>query len=319
MNCKNHQDEKALYQCDGCKSFFCEGCLSVRKYTDKFTAYICKECGGKCEPLVDKRSPKIQRKVIHVKKPKIQRVEDREAGVSKAARQRDFDGEKPKFFRRLPGIFIFPLKGKGVFLILLATALMFGISELSLAYEVIGELSWVIFATYLVVYLFKVAEDSARGSYRLQSFPNLTYWTGAVKPLVYVSIAVLAYLGPAQIYFIFINNNFDLIYVILSGLGMFLLPMSFVEIILSRKISSLNPAKALIAIFQNFIQYIFLCTILLGLVFLLFFMTFDILVDYGQMGMVASYGSLVYILFLAVRLSGIFAHYHYQTTEKAIE
>ena len=305
MICKNHQDQAAACQCEKCQGYFCNSCAIIRKISDEFTAYICKECGGKCEPLAvgtakTKKADARDKKpieIVRVKTPETKR--DILANISVPRHL--------NFWFRLPGIFIFPLKGRGIPILIFASALCYGLFELQQFSKIAGLIFSVVFISYFLIFLFKVAEDSFNGFGSLQSLPGLHYWIKMAGPILWITSAVIFYLAPAHVYFIY-RSRFDLIYFFLLGAGLFLLPMSLAEIVISRKLHSLNPVCVVGGIAKTSAAYFIMYFLMLGFVLSIFYFNSEFSMKDQRLSLAICQLFMVYILLIEARLLGVFAN-----------
>ncbi len=316
MNCKNHQDKQAGYQCAKCKNYFCEPCTDIRKISDSFTAYICKECGGKCDLIAESTSK------TKLKNPFIKPAKDADGKIVevKAARPKTPPGEQPRpvaklrhanFWACLPGVLIFPFKGKGFLITFVMGAIIYGLFELSrmpgLHLEHLA--ASFIFAAYFSICLLNIIEDSFHGSTRLEGLPGKDYWAQVGGPVFNLFCAVAIFLFPAQIYFLQFKN-FDWLYLVLLALGTFLFPMAIVSTVILRKLYSVNPLRVIASVFKAFFAYLIVCVLIAGLALLAIYLRSDYLSDYERYGQAAAELLIVYVLFVQARLIGLFARFY---------
>lgn len=315
MNCKNHSDKPAVYHCVNCQGYFCEPCTSVRKVSDDFTAYVCKECGGRAEPIVDKSAAKKSpvKKPVEAKPTQLKETVSKEEKVINASRPKERAGEIFNFWLSLPGALIFPLKGRGILVLVGAAALFFGVSQLGSLSGSLGSFAGalnlplrIVLVTFISVYLFKAAEDSYHGSAALQKFPDGNYWAQMGGVSIAFLCAVILYLLPAHVYFIQ-KTIFDPIYGVLLAIGLFLFPMAVVRIAISRKIVAVNPLGVVVSVFKTFFTYIMMCVLLVGLIGLACYLNSEFLIDYDIWGEGLRWLLLVYVSVIGARLTGIFA------------
>ena len=308
MNCKNHQDKNAIYQCDNCKNYFCDTCTIIRKISDEFTAYICKECGGKCDPIVKSAAPQKPAKAKLFGTDSTTEIKIKDQAAVKNVSEKIIKLKPQSFWRSLPDIFVFPLRGKGVLIILLMAALFCGLSELNHISAVAGLCVSVVFIGYFSIYFLKVIEDSFHGSTRLEDLPNPQYWTDRTKLMLYTFFALVLYLLPSQVYFLQFQN-FDVIYFVLLGVGSFLLPMVLVHIIIFQKLRQISPGLITLSILKTFFAYLIVYILMTGFKFLLLYLNNEYFVDYEKIGYVVSQLLMVYFMFVQGRLLGIFAKF----------
>ena len=324
MDCKSHPEKPAAYYCLACKNYFCGSCVSVRKVTQDFTAYVCLTCGGKCDSLagIEKEAKKKELKFPFLPKKESNDKKESAGPVEKLPKKPFFQKaaggpsakKEPrplneKFWVNLPGVLFFPLKGLGALHLFFNAGILFALTEHLKTGWVFNFLLWAAYLTYAGIFLFKIVEDSTVGSRSLEQV-NLVYWTKVSMPLVYLIIVSISCLGPAQLYFIF-QKKLDALYLVLLMAGIFILPMMVVRIALFRTLGSLNPLKASAAIKNHFLPYAAMILILLALEFLKYYLNFDVLTDYRNTQFLA-YLVFVYIVFVMMRLIGVFARCYKQ-------
>ena len=89
--CKFHPKSTAHYLCNKCNRTFCELCVNTRHEIK-----TCRSCGGECTPLhVEYAAP----------------------------------ADAPGFFAQLPGAFIYPFKGTGLLVLIVATLIFAALSR----------------------------------------------------------------------------------------------------------------------------------------------------------------------------------------------
>jgi len=305
-NCKNHQDQPSAYECLNCKNVYCEPCVSVRRITGDFTAYVCKDCGGKCEPLnviADERKAKAARdKTIAERKAFEKKDESRRPMKTKRAFE-------PNFFLSLCGSIFFPLKGRGFFITLLAPGFFWGLDKFLPADNSLGLLAWVAVMTFFSIYLFRVVEQSLDGKNRLPGLPDLKYWLWMAKPSILVGLTFFICFAPGNIYFL-LRQKLDFIFVFLLGTGLFLFPMFLIKIILSEKLSDINPWAVLRAIAKTFFPYFASCIFLGGLVGVFYYCNLEFFAGYRDLGLGLKSLLMVYIAFVQARVLGVFGRYY---------
>ena len=312
MNCKNHPDKVADFHCVKCQGYFCEPCVIVRKVSDDFTAYICKECGGKVELFLDKNA---QRKPLPAKpalpvlpksagSPQSQ-IPPQQGKIINAIQVQEQSLDAINFWFHVPEVFFFPLKGKGIFIVIGFGALFFGITEIEHIAKGVNLPLLIVMGAYLAVYLFKTAEDSFYGSGCLQKFPNGHYWAEMGRILVSLLCAMIFYLFPAHLYFVY-RGNFDVLFLSLLVVGTFLFPMAVIRIIISRRIIAASPWGVMTSIAKTIFAYGWVMILLFGFVALACFLNSEYFVtqDWGR---AAWWALWVYLFISAARLLGIFA------------
>jgi len=295
MMCHNHPGQPAQYRCDKCQIFFCETCITVRKMSEEFTAFICKACGGKCEPITKQRTHKNSEVKISV--------------ARKVPQSQNPESKSTSFWIYLPGIIIFPFKNMGLPIAIVFAVLFFGCDWPLRYFHSWGLFALTILTTYYLVFLFKVADDSARGSVAMESLPNLSYWLDVVQPAVYAGMATLICFAPSSLYFLN-SQSLDFIFLTLLGGGIFLFPMFIVRIIVMRDPYALNPFWVISSIAKTFMPYVFMCLLIAVFMSGQFYLNTEYLTDLGQGGLALSQLLMVMMWVVFMRLLGLFARFY---------
>ena len=314
MNCKNHSDKMAAYQCEGCLGYFCDNCASVRRMSDNFTAYVCKECGGKCKSLTDVKGARQKKggRFVFSGQPK---AEKKQPPVLPQAKAGEAKNGTTNFWLSLPGLLIFPLKGKGIFVVLAMAGLLFVLEEFSSVFFPYNLVPWVLFLAYFMVYLLKTMEDTLHDALRLKKLPDLNYWLEASLLIFYTGLAFVVCFGPAHIYF-FLSHRFGMIYFGLLGAGLFFLPMLLIRIVILRTLVALNPFSGFTAVTKHISAYLAMLVLLAGFIFLFLYVSADILGAFDKRFYFVSYVLAVYLAFMAMRLLGIYGRCYWETFMK---
>ena len=314
MNCKNHENEAALYRCTQCSGYFCEACTDIRRFSDAFTAYICKECGGKIEVVSDKGavSSKKTKPAPLIKKegpPQEKRMPVEKKPIPPTSESR------PNFWLMLPTVIFFPIWGKGIWLTIINAAMFFGLWEIYRLYGMIGAFLTLIYATFFIIYCLKIIEDSIQDFNTLTNFPNMHYWPSVTTTFIYVTTSLLISLAPAHIY-LFMAHNLDLVYFILLGVGLFFIPMLLLRAILIKNINSLNPFSLVGSIFKAFPAYGAVCVLLVGLLYSYAYLNMEYIARMGNFEVILRAALLVYIVFIQMRILGLFVRlYRFRIAE----
>lgn len=305
-NCKNHPDLLAAYECLNCKNVYCEPCVSIRRITGDFTAYVCRDCGGKCEPLnalADEKKAKAAKEKISAERRAFEKKdESRRSPKTKRA-------FGPNFFFSLCGAVFFPLKGKGFLLTLLSPVFFWGLDKFLPVSNSWGLLAWVIVMTFFSIYLFRVVEQSVDGKNRLPGLPDLKYWLWMARPSVLVGLTFFICFAPGNVYFL-VRQKFDIIFVFLLGAGLFLFPMFLTKIVLSEKLADINPWAVLQSIAKTFFPYLTICIFLGGLMILFYYCNLEFFAGYRDWGLGLKSLLMVYIAFVQARALGVFGKYY---------
>ncbi len=309
MNCQHHPNIQAQYICERCKNAFCEQCVNIKKFAEAFTAYICKECGGKCDPIVKDKA--VFKSKAQYKETKIIRTDTKkEEKVVKRIEKKTKSPDMPQFYSRLPSLLIFPFKGFGIFYLLFFTGFLYG---LALLHRLIGPASAainVIAATFFTVYLFKLIEETSAGSLRLQGFGDLNYWVSTAHSSIVIALGLLICFGPSQIYFL-LSRRLDYFFVFLVFWGLFFWPMILTRVALKRNFTALWPDEIIKGIFRNLAAYLTMGLIHAVLFFIIVILSNDLLAEEDPAIQFLRYLCIIVFFIWGVRLVGLFARFVY--------
>ena len=279
MECKNHPNVKSVLRCVKCNNSFCEECVKVRQY-ENFTAYVCKECGGKCEE-------------IDLKRRKLNQAGE----TSKTLVSFSFWGS-------IPRIFIYPFLGKGRMLTIVGTL---AFSLLAMAFMIpFGWIFTVILSFYILALLIKIIEVSA--FFEDEEYPDWPSikdcldWLGMA--FLWIIATVMCY-GPAFYYFMRLSEPNPLFWVVLA-VGFYIHPMCILAVSLTRAVSSLNPFVIFISAFKTFIPYTI--TFLLWIIFsgMCYLVDITPLMSIPLFGQILKWFTFTYFIIINMRLLGIF-------------
>ncbi|MFC1594602.1 hypothetical protein ACFL38_04675 [Candidatus Omnitrophota bacterium] len=231
MACKNHSDVNALYECRTCNNVFCAECVEDRRIGD-FTAYICRECGGKCEHVDARKAVRAGMKGIKE--------------VTSAS-----------FWSELPSAFTYPLRQSGKW-VLFVGAILFGILSRfsSMSMSPFGLPLLIIVTSYLCMYLFQVVVTTAYGDDDPPGWPSIAQWIDMVfGPFILIALALTLCGGPAAAY-AWHTRSFDVLFWSMLGGGIVLFPMFLLMIAITEKFSAINPLLIIISIFKAPLHYL---------------------------------------------------------------
>ncbi len=302
MNCKNHQTQTALYFCPACSSYFCGTCTDIRRFSEQFTAYVCKECGGKIEAISDKGSAKKQKPSVDASsnKPSQEKEIPKEKKIASAPQT------SANLWLSLPSAVLFPLRGKGIVVTLLNAGLFWGLLEICRLYPLIGPVPMFFYLTFFIVYGIKIIEDTIAGFDALTNFPNIHYWLGAAATFIYLTVSLLVALAPAHIYLL-ATHDLGIVYFSLLAAGLFFIPMLLIRAILMKNIQALNPVLFLASIFRTFLAYVVTFAVLAGLLYAYSYLNTEYISWTGNFEVILRALLLVYIVFMQTRILGLFA------------
>ena len=277
--------------------FCCDGCgakLQVgQEYVDR--AVKCPKCGQ--SSTVTAEEPRG---------PQVPVVAAEEVGAART---------KEAFGVKLAGAFVYPFKGSGIVLLIVATGCLTVLAFLSQK----APLIWIIklfFGWYLCAYYISVVGSSAAGEEELPDWPDFTnLWDDIFRPVLLVGGAMLVSLGPMIIYTR--GNLMELLFsesrpaggVLYFSIawGLLYLPMSLLSIALFDSLMALNPVVIFKAIGKIPLRYLQGCV----LFFLVYYVNASLA---GYLDAIPVVGFVIRVFFtfymttVAMRILGLIYH-----------
>ncbi len=331
--CKNHPDRPAFAVCHTCRNYFCKDDVQARQVSEQFTAYICKECGGRCDLVED----------LHRRKKRVRILEEKVIGPDggdvitrrgffwtspsprpeagrreKQSRKQEAEGS-PRvkgFWRYVPGAFLYPLMGAGMPVMALFAGVIYALSDLLPAYHpFLTDMIRVGLFTYFLMYAYKVMDSSVRGIHRMPGFVGLRQWIEYASPVSEIVLTVFLALLPSAFYFLLAHTLDNVFFVLLCG-GVFVLPMMVMRIVLIPTAAFLNPVSTLRGIVRVFAAYVLMILLWTGFFLLALYVNNDIVSDHVYFNKAVSYVLFVYVALVAARLMALFARAYAEKIRK---
>jgi hypothetical protein len=187
--------------------------------------------------------------------------------------------EKRSFFSQLPEVFMFPLKGNGLILLIGGT-IFFGVLALLQRAPAIGFfiggtklLLGVISGGYMFSYLQKIIQSSAQGDDELPPWPDFTnYWDDIIRPYLQAVALVLICFGPAwllggkALFELELGGEVEmttiLAFAALALLGLAYLPMALLAVAMADSIVGVNPLFVIPSILKVPLEYLVVCCVM---------------------------------------------------------
>jgi hypothetical protein len=218
--CKFHPKSPARYLCNKCNRTFCELCV-ISRAAGGSVKKVCRSCGVECAPL----HGTLERPAA------------------------------PKgFFARLPGVFAYPFRGSGFFVLVVATLLIAALRILSIGW--ISILMTMVALGYLFSYMQCIIHSTAAEDEEMPSLPEMDELFGAFFRLagtVLMSFAVPIGLLVARLSGVDVHVSA----IMITGiLGSFYFPMAFLAVAMKDTALSANPLIVIPAILKVPLQYI---------------------------------------------------------------
>ena len=220
--CKFHPKSAAHYLCNKCNRTFCELCVTSRN-TGGHAVKTCRSCGVECVPLHMEYS-----------------------GPAQAA----------GFFPSLPGTFVYPFKGSGILVLIVATLLFAGLAIMSAGWMSI--LMKMVAMGYLFSYMQGIIHATAAEEQQMPELPGMDGLFGAFFSLagtVLMSFGIAIGLGVARFFF-------DVEAIPMSAiiaavvLGCLYFPMAFLAAAMKDTALAANPLVVVPAILKVPVPYL---------------------------------------------------------------
>ncbi len=167
------------------------------------------------------------------------------------------------FWERLPGIFAYPLRKDGPF-ILAAGAFLYGLVDLVPAFFVMKIIFWLFMTGYLLRYYLSVVSDSATGSSSPPTWPEFEasdFFLENLKAIIrFLAPAILSY-APAIVHFTFGSQTFDDTFYLLLIAGSLSYPMSLTAVAVFEDTLAVSPLLVIPSILRVPLRYLATCFI----------------------------------------------------------
>jgi hypothetical protein len=289
LHCKIHPRHFARYFCPQCQSPFCDLCINSRNIQGQIR-HICRLCAVECTPV--------------------------ELPVTEEPTEKTF-------LRQIPGAFAFPVRGDGLYSLVLGALMLVvinGILYLSLRTGVISFtlLLLKIFGVgFVVAYMKQILAATAIGEDRLPDWPEFTEFSSDIlSPFLQMVGTFLFCFAPALILKIYLSTqdhalSADPVYrglvLALIVLGCFYLPMAFTAVAMFDSVAAVNPLLILPSIKRVFWAYLLTVAVLLAILILNFLLNafFLAYVNLPILPDVITELTGLYLLVVEVRLLGL--------------
>lgn len=226
--CKSHIKTPATYYCGHCSQYYCDLCVSTRP-TGGVMIKTCRKCGAECTP--------VQAHFQSLASPK-------------------------GFFARLPGAFLYPLRGSGLLVLIVSTILFAAVEYMGRG--LLGIFIMVLFVGYLFSYMQNILHSTAAEDNEMPELPGMDGLLGAFFSLagtVAVSFAPAIALAVAML------NGVEIPGSALVGaivLGCLYFPMAFLAVAMKDTVLAANPLVVVPAILKVPGEYLVATILVIG-------------------------------------------------------
>jgi hypothetical protein len=226
--CKFHRGTVARWVCTGCQKPYCDLCVATRT-TASGSEMFCRSCGGVAA-----------RVEVTIEMP-----------------------EQRSFFKELPRAFVYPFRGTGVLILIVATILFAALDFISAG--ILGLGLKIIALGYLFSYVQNIINCTAVGEDRLPDLPGMDDVLGGFFSLVGV---VLISFGPAIVVaYLAIAHEMPVAGIALIPaivFGCLYFPMAFLAVAIKDTVMASNPLVVVPSIVRVPLEYIITVVLISG-------------------------------------------------------
>lgn len=275
--CKKHPENELTLICPQCKLKMCERCVNQVEISGKLKNY-CPTCKQICTPLKKHKQDKKKQK----------------------------EKEERSFWKCLPEIFMYPIRGSGIPLLAVG-AVWSVLMEVATMFAGILVLFFLVLTTgYLYAYMQKIILSTANGEDDLPTWPDLTeVWQDVIYPCLIFVWTFLVCFSPPFIYQTHCmiegrDMNLGILFPLYAW-GLLYFPMALLAVAMSNSFFAVNPFVVLPSITRLARQYLVVAT----LFFVMVAMRFLVAGFVGKLGIPILSGLLsafVALYFLAVEM-----------------
>lgn len=227
--CRSHSKSPARWHCPQCQKFFCDLCVATRASTHG-PSHMCRGCGVECQPVRTGRM-----------------VEAGERG----------------FFARLPGAFVYPFRGTGSLILIVAALVFAALAAVSGLFSILFTMMAV---GYLFLFLQNIIHCTAAGDDEMPSLPDFDGLFSACFTLIgtmAISFALPIVLGILKLSGVELPVSALIASIFISLLYF---PMAFLAVAMLDSIAAANPLVVVTSIIKVPLQYL-VAVIMLSAVF----------------------------------------------------
>ena len=167
------------------------------------------------------------------------------------------------FFGHLPGVFIYPFKKNGIWLMIIGT-IIFAVLGFAARFSL-----WaLLFGTgYFLSYMQRIMTSSGYGEEEMPGWPDFTdFWADIILPMLLLAGTFFACIAPGLGCLLFGDDTIKQAAIPLFVLGAFYFPMAVLAVGMTDNIFSLNPLVIIPSIVKLFVPYL-VATLFMGVLY----------------------------------------------------
>jgi hypothetical protein len=293
-HCKHHPKTPARFFCTRCQQFFCELCIALRP-AGGVQHKVCRHCGTECRPVQVRLEPVPEK----------------------------------GFFERVPGAFVYPVRGAGVLIVIVGIVLvgMLRWGQACIAFRTLrliafGLILEIIAGGYLFTYFQSIIHSTTAEERELPDLPGIaagSFFEDVFVPFFRLLGLVVFCFGPAaglSIWFA-ISQQLSAGLAALAGLafGCLYFPMAFLAVAVLDSFPAANPLVVVPSILKVPLEYLLAVFILVSAFVVRW--AGNLLVDklfpegstiHSMPGLFAMLASMAFVSFAALYLTIVAVH-----------
>ncbi len=229
--CKSHTKTAARYYCPHCAMYFCDLCVSTSR-TGGAAMKSCRRCGHDVTPVQ-----------VHLERPK----------------------GPQGFFTRLPGAVVYPFRGSGVLVLIVATLIFAALGAMSGIFSLICTMLAI---GYLFTYMQSIIHCTASGDNEMASLPAFDGLFGAF--FTFAGTVLFCFGLPIALLVLKLALDMEIpVSVLIAAMVLSCLyfPMAFLAVAMKDSVLAANPLVVIPAMLKVPVEYI-VTAILMASIFL---------------------------------------------------
>jgi hypothetical protein len=226
QNCKFHPKTPGRFYCNKCVRYFCELCVTSRGQHK-----YCRHCGAECVAVQ-----------VQIARP----------------------APEKGFYRRLPGAFVYPFRGMGVIILILATIAVAALEFVGTFGGLYKYLFKIIFYGFLFLFMQNIIHTTAADENEALGFPSADNLFGAAFQLGATVISAFGLAIGLMIALLFGVPIPGAAIVAAMALGCLYFPMAFLAVAMKDTVLAANPLVVIPAILKMPLEYLVISILLMS-------------------------------------------------------
>ena len=292
MLCNNHFDQVGTFRCVECDVYFCPDCIK-RMRIGALTAYICPQCGGRCEDLQQSAQSYSEQKL---------------------------DLQKKDFWLQLVQVWGYPFgnRNRATFYVgFFIYALMFFLIDIgSFGNNLNPLIVWAVcgvplIVVYSIIFAMQVVEITVISTEEeTPEWPNFFKAGDWLSRIALFFIFLCASITPAAVFYEPKELPGILVWILLL-LGLYMFPIYFLAVTLKAPWAAFNPLNAFRSVLETLAPYSMMNALLFGIGLLCTTLNQVAIINTKFLGIGLRSLAVYYTLMVSMRIIGLYARaYH---------